>query len=260
VDTLAGRYITAEDVGTTVSDMEAVRSQTTAVVGTNRDHGGSGDPSPYTARGVYLGIKAAVKKTFSSDSLAGKHVAIKGVGNVGRNLTELLLKEDAQVTIADIDLEKVKMVQTKHPEVKVVTDEQIMEIECDVFSPCALGGGINDKTIASFKCPIIAGGANNQLAGPEHAHVLREKGILYVPDYVINAGGLINVSLEITGYDEKKSLELVDDIYFKVLKIFELADKKNISTAKAADQLVEEMLHIEPTKRIHVAQSATVGS
>lgn len=252
VHTLAGRYITAEDVGTSVADMEAVLTQTPHVVGTKQSHGGSGDPSPFTARGVFLGIKACAKKVYGSDVLSGKKVAIQGIGNVGYNLVKLLVAEGAKVTVADIDRERVALVQ-KEFGVDTVSDDQILHLDCDIFSPCALGGVVNDQTLPNFRCQIIAGGANNQLARRDHAHELKKRGILYAPDYVINAGGLINVSLEATGgYDEQKSLEKINQIYSNVMKLIEISEQKNITTAEAADVWVEELLKAEPTKRIYL--------
>ena len=252
VHTLMGRYITAEDVGTSVADMEAVLTQTPHVVGTKQSHGGSGDPSPFTAKGVFLGLKACAKKVYGTDDLSGKRVAVQGIGNVGYNLVKLLKNEGAKVTVADIDSERVELVR-KEFGVEAVSDEQILHLDCDIFSPCALGGVVNDQTLPNFRCQIIAGGANNQLARREHAAELKKRGILYAPDYLINAGGLINVSLEATGgYNEQKSLEMIEQIYVSMTKLIEIAEQKNITTAEAADFLVEEKLKAEPCKRIYL--------
>ncbi|PIR25130.1 MAG: leucine dehydrogenase [Deltaproteobacteria bacterium CG11_big_fil_rev_8_21_14_0_20_42_23] len=244
VESLNGRYITAEDVGTTVSDMESVLSQTKHVVGTQRSHGGSGDPSPFTARGVYLGMKAAAKKVYGSDSLAGKKIALQGAGSVGRNLVNLLVAESAEIMIADIDEERVSAIRKAFPGVQSVSTNEIVFVHCDIFSPCALGAVVNDDSIGKLRCQIIAGAANNQLARQYHADMLRGQNILYIPDYVINAGGLINVSLESSkeGYSEEKCLTMIDNIFDQVSHIIEIAEKRGISTAEAADRLAEEIL------------------
>lgn len=252
VHTLMGRYITAEDVGTSVADMEAVLTQTPHVVGTKQSHGGSGDPSPFTAKGVFLGLKACAKKAYGTDNLSGKKVAVQGIGNVGYNLVKLLVADGAKVSVADIDRERVDMV-CKEFGATAVGDDKILSMDCDIFAPCALGGVINDQSIPNFRCQVIAGGANNQLARREHAEGLKKRGILYAPDYVINAGGLINVSLEATGgYNEQTSLKMIDQIYPNMMKLIEIAEQKNITTAEAADVWVEDLLKAEPCKRIYL--------
>lgn len=252
VQTLQGRYITSEDVGVNVVDVEAMKRQTSFAVGISRDRGGSGDPSPYTARGVYLGMKWCAQRMWGSDSLEGKRVAMQGVGNVGRNLIPYLVKERARVVACDIDAEKTERVR-KEFGIDIVSQNDIFGIDCDIFSPCALGGIINDKTIPVFRCRVIAGGANNQLERVEHAESLQKRGIFYAPDYVLNAGGLINVFVEIgQPYREERSLEMINKIPGNLAEVVEFAEKNNLSTARAADQWVEAKLSRSGKKSIYL--------
>ncbi|MCS6837581.1 MAG: leucine dehydrogenase, partial [Bdellovibrionaceae bacterium] len=200
VNSLNGRYITAEDVGTCVTDMEHIFMETPWVTGIPKEFGGSGDPSPYTAHGVLMGIKAAVAFHLKTDSLRGIRVAVQGLGHVGYHLVGYLIQEGAQILASDIDPEKVEKVKKEYPQVTIVSPQEILFSACEVLAPCALGGIVNDETIPKLKCKIIAGGANNQLLERRHGDHLKELGILYAPDYVINAGGLINVVVELEGY------------------------------------------------------------
>lgn len=241
VNSLNGRYITAEDVGTCVQDMEYVFMETPFVTGIPKEFGGSGDPSPYTAHGVLMGIKAAVKFKLGTDELRGVRVAVQGLGNVGTNLVKYLCQEGAQVIVSDIDPVKVK----KHVEqykVESTEPDKIVFAECDVFAPCALGAVINDQSISKLKTKIIAGGANNVLAEARHGDHLREMGILYAPDYVINAGGLMNVFVELEGYSSDRSFEKTRKVFDNCTKVFEIAKKENIGTHLAADRLAEERI------------------
>lgn len=242
VNSLNGRYITAEDVGTTVKDMEYVYMQTPWVTGISEDLGGSGDPSPYTAHGVLMGIKACVQWSLKTDSLKGIKVAVQGLGSVGEHLVQYLDKEGAEVLVSDIDKEKVKHVTERYG-VKAVDPDKILFAECDVLAPCALGSIVNDKTLEKFKMRIIAGGANNVLAEHRHGQLLKEQGLLYAPDYVINAGGLMNVFVELEGYTEARTLNQTKNIYDNLIKIFEISEKENISTNMAADRLAEKRIH-----------------
>jgi len=208
VNSLQGKYITAEDVGTTVNDMEYVFMETPFVTGIPKALGGSGDPSPYTAHGTLQGIKAAVKDKLGADDLRGIRVAVQGLGSVGSHLVEYLHKEGAVVTVADIDKDKLKKVCDKYG-MQALDPEGIITSDCDVFAPCAMGAVINDKTIESLKCKVIAGGANNQLAEHRHGDALFELGILYAPDYVINSGGLMNVFVELEGYSSDRAFEKI---------------------------------------------------
>lgn len=241
VNSLNGRYITAEDVGTTVKEMEYVFMETSWVTGIPKAFGGSGDPSPYTAHGVLMAIKASVKEKFQTDSLKGIRIAVQGLGNVGFHLVEYLAAEGAELIIADIDMGKVKNVADRF-NAKVVSPDLIDSVDCDVFAPCALGAGVNDKTLSKFKAKIICGGANNQLAEARHGDHLAELGILYAPDYVANAGGLMNVFVELEGYSPDRALDKTVQVYDNLLKVFEIAKRDGIGTHTAADRLAEERI------------------
>lgn len=243
VNSLNGRYITAEDVGTTVKDMEYVFMETPWVTGIPKAFGGSGDPSPYTAHGVLMAIKASVKEHLKAESLKGMRIAVQGLGNVGSNLVEYLVAEEAQVTVADIDQERVKKIGEKY-KVKAVSPDEIAFQECDVFAPCALGAVINDQSIGKLKCKVVAGGANNQLAEPRHGDMLREMGILYAPDYVANAGGLMNVFVELEGYSPERAFDKTRQVYDNLLQVYATAKRENISTNVAADRVAEERIRV----------------
>src|SRR5699024_10145487 len=196
VDSLGGRYITAEDVGIDEKDMEFINMETKYVTGLPKESGGGGNPSPVTAHGVYMGVKASAKKAYGSDSLEGKKVAIQGAGAVSSHLAKFLAKEGAKIYVCDIYDEKAQKV-SKNTGAEVVDSEEIYGLDVDIFAPCALGGVVNDETISEFKFDIIAGSANNVLDDEETgSQILVDKNILYAPDYVINAGGLINVATE----------------------------------------------------------------
>lgn len=243
VNSLNGRYITAEDVGTTVREMEYVYMETPWVTGIPKAFGGSGDPSPYTAHGVLMGIKASVKEKLGADNLKGVRVAVQGLGNVGYHLVEYLAKEQAIVTVTDIDAEKVKKVGAQFG-AKTVSPDEIIGTECDVFSPCALGAVVNDQSMQKFKTKVICGGANNQLAEPKHGDQLREMGILYAPDYVTNAGGLMNVFVELEGYSPDRALDKTVQVYDNLMKVFAIANRDNVGTHTAADRLAEERISL----------------
>lgn len=242
VQSLNGRYITAEDVGTTVKDMEYVYAETRWVTGISKSLGGSGDPSPFTAHGVYMGIKASVKEKHKTDSLKGLRVAVQGLGNVGFHLVEELAREGAEVTVSDIDADKCKKVEGQF-NVKVVAPEQILAADCDVLAPCALGAIFNDQTISKLKTKIIAGGANNQLAEARHGQALKEMGVLYAPDYVINAGGLMNVFVELEKYSPERALQKTETIYDSILAIYDIAKREDIPTNVAADRIAERRIN-----------------
>lgn len=242
VDGLGGRYITAEDVGTDVKDMEYVRMETKYATGISKALGGSGDPSPVTAYGVYVGIKACAHEKWGSDSLRGRKIAVQGAGQVARYLCEHLYSEGAEIFITDIVQEKVKRV-LETIKAHVVRPEEIYEINADIFSPCALGAVINDDTIQKFKCEIIAGGANNQLEDEDkHGQMLVDKGILYAPDYVINAGGLINVANELEGYRQDRAMKQAEGIYEIVQRVFKTAKERSIPTHVASNKIAEDRL------------------
>lgn len=239
---LGGRYITAEDVGTTVQDMEWVRMETDNVVGISRSLGGSGDPSPFTALGVFEGIRASMKWQTGSDSVAGKHITVQGVGHVGYHLVRLLHGAGAKITVCDIDEDNLRQTTTDFQGVEVVGINEIYDVGCDVFAPCALGAVVNDDTLPRLKCGIVAGSTNNVLDREEHANALAERGILYAPDYVVNAGGLINVANELEGYNPERSEQKVRGIYDITTQIFRIAAEENITTLQAANRLAERRI------------------
>jgi leucine dehydrogenase len=238
VETLGGRYITAEDVGTSTRDMSYVQLETKHVAGLA---GKSGDPSPVTAHGVFRAVEASANRKWGSDSLKGKTVAVQGCGSVGSYLAGELHKAGAKLIVSDIDAAKTARVE-KATGAKVVQGDAIFSADADIFSPCALGGIINDKTIPKLKVQIVAGGANNQLLEERHGDELQRRGILYAPDYVANAGGVINVYGEVVGWDAQRALDKADDIYDTILKVFDIAEAKKIPTYEAADRLAEQRL------------------
>jgi len=242
VESLKGLYTTAEDVGTSVQDMVIVRKETTHVTGLPREMGSSGDPSPFTAVGVSLGIKACVERSGGKD-MRGVRIAVQGCGNVARHLCDDVAKAGAKLFVTDIVAEKAQMMVDKHG-AKFVAPEDIYDLPCDVFAPCALGAVINDDTIPRLKCKIVAGAANNVLLTEQHGDRLRERGILYAPDFVINAGGIINVSVELepNGYNEQRSFEKVNNIYNAVRDILETADRENIASNRAAILFAERKI------------------
>ncbi len=238
VESLKGRYITAEDVGTTTGDMEYIKAETNHVTGLI---GKSGDPSPVTAYGVFRGIKACAAHRYGSDSLRGKHVAVQGVGSVGYQLARLLHADGARLTCTDIDPERVRRVVTELGAVAVGTDE-IYEVAADIFAPCALGAVINDATIARLRVAIVAGAANNQLAEDRHGDLLEARHITYAPDYVINGGGLINVNAELHGWAPERARSKAGEIYDTILRVFEIAGEEGIPSYRAADRLAEQRI------------------
>ena len=238
---LNGRYITAEDVGTTVEDMDLIHEETDFVTGISPAFGSSGNPSPVTAYGVYRGMKAAAKEAFGTDSLEGKVVAVQGVGNVAYNLCRHLHEEGAKLIVTDINKESVARAVESFGATAVNPDE-IYGVQCDIYAPCALGAVINDQTINQIKAKVIAGAANNQLKEPVHGDQIHEKGIVYAPDYVINAGGVINVADELLGYNRERALKKVETVYDTIERVIEIAKRDNIPTYKAADRMAEERI------------------
>jgi leucine dehydrogenase len=238
VQSMCGRYITAEDVGTSPSDMEFVREETEYVVGLA---GRSGDPSPVTALGVYRGMQACAKTRWGSDSLSGKTVTVQGVGHVGYHLCKHMHDEGALLVVTDIEDDRIKRVVDEFGATAVGPDE-IYGVEADIFAPCALGAIINDDTLQVLKVEIVAGAANNVLDEERHGDVLHERGILYAPDYAVNAGGLINVNAEVEGWDLERSHKKASEIYDTILKIVQIADDQGIPTYRAADRLAEDRI------------------
>jgi leucine dehydrogenase len=238
VETLKGRYITAEDVGTSVEDMDYVHMETEYVTGLA---GRSGDPSPVTAYGTYRGIKAAAKHKLGSDDLNGVTVAVQGVGHVGYYLCEDLAAEGAKLIVTDIDDERIKRVVDDFG-ARAVGPNEIYSVDAEVFAPCALGAVVNDETLPQFKFQVIAGAANNQLAEEHHGKQVMDRGILYAPDYVINAGGLINVYGELNGWSPERSKRKAGEIFDTLDQLFELAGEEGLPTNEAADRLAERRI------------------
>ena len=245
VESLGGRYLTAEDVGVTVADMEIVRKETRHVTGTSEKSGGSGDPSMLTAKGLFYAIETCMKELYGDPSVKNRTVAIQGVGKVGYQLAELLATADARLIIADTDSQRAMLARREFEAWRVEPDE-ILQVECDVLSPCALGGVFTRKTIPRLRCRSIAGAANNQLDTPDDADRLEERRILYAPDYVVNAGGIINILVGLQGgrkgYDRAKAERLAKRIPLTLLEVFRKARAQGITTAKAADELAEARL------------------
>lgn len=260
VEGLAGRYITAEDVGIGVRDMEWVRMETKYVTGISRALGGSGDPSSVTALGTYVGMKAAAKTVYGSDSLSGKKISIQGAGQVSMFLADLLHKEGAIIYISDLFREKAEKIARDTGAI-VVDKDDIYDVDSDIFSPSALGGILNSITIPKLKCAIVAGCANNQLEEEElHGRMLIERGILYAPDYVINAGGLINVASELEGYNREHAHNQAERIYDTLLNIFEYSAKTGIPTYEASNELaVQRLKQIGRVKQIYASKSHYSG-
>ncbi|MEO8234479.1 MAG: Glu/Leu/Phe/Val dehydrogenase [Flavobacterium sp.] len=244
VNSLSGKYITAEDVGTTTGDMDLIRLQTPHVTGVSIEKGGSGNPSPVTAYGVYMGMKAAAKYKFGSDALEGKKVLVQGIGHVGETLVDYLTKEGAKVIISDINQGRLEEIGNKYG-AKIYTGDDLYGADVDIYAPCALGATINDDTIHKIKAKVIAGAANNQLANENtHGAILQEKGIVYAPDFLINAGGIINVYAEIVGYDMAESMRRTENIYNTTLEIFDYADANKITTHQAAMRIAQNRIDL----------------
>ena len=242
VNSLSGKYITAEDVGMETRDMDVIREVTPFVTGVSEHNGGSGNPSPVTAYGVYMGMKAAVYHKFGSDNLEGKKILVQGVGHVGETLVKYITDEGAHVIINDINESRLEELSKKY-NANVVLGNDIYNLDLDVYAPCALGATINDETIHKLNTKVIAGAANNQLADEvKHGRILKEKGIAYAPDFLINAGGIINVYGELEGYSNKESLKKTENIYNTTLEIFKLSEKEDITTHRAAFNIAQKRI------------------
>lgn len=235
VNSLNGKYITAEDVNMKTRDMEYIAMETNHVTGLPEYRGGGGDPSPVTAYGTYVGMKAAAKKAYGSDSLSGKKIGVQGVGQVGGYLVERLAQEGAEIYITDINEERLNMIGREH-KAKVVGMDEIFDLELDIYAPCALGATLNDNTIPRLKCQVVAGAANNQLKDElRHGRMLIERGIVYAPDFVINAGGLINVYAEHLGsYKREIAYQQAENIYNTTLEILDNARDNDLTPQEAA--------------------------
>lgn len=244
VESLGGKYITAEDVGMTTKDMEYIHMETDHVVGIPETLGGGGDPSPVTAYGVYMGMKASAKKLYGGESLSGKKILVQGAGNVGGYLVNHLVKEGANVMIADIYQDNIKKVVDRNPSVTVVDAGDVFAQQMDIYAPCALGATINDDSIARMKCRIIAGAANNQLANEaQHGQMLLEKGIIYAPDFLINAGGLINCYSELEGYNRDRAMDQAEHIYDTTMTVLNKSEEEGKPTYQIANQMAEDRIN-----------------
>lgn len=242
VNQLSGSFITSLDVGTTPKDMEYIRMETSHVAGLPKSVGGSGDSSPFTAKSVYYGIKAGIKEYYGNDSLAGRKIVIQGTGHVGERLVALLRKENAKVFVSDIISERMITVANQYG-AEIVSNGKLYELEADVYAPCALGGTLNDTTIPKLRCKVIAGSANNQLVDEEkHSQMLKDKGILYAPDYLINSGGLLSCYSEIAGYSASRTLTLTENIYNMTRSILQKSKEDETTSLQAANELAEERI------------------
>jgi leucine dehydrogenase len=242
VHSLSGKYITAEDVGMVTADMDTVREVTPHVTGISESLGGSGNPSPVTAYGVYMGMKAAAKYQFGSDNLEGKKILVQGIGHVGETLVDFLTKEGALVQITDINEVRLEEVSKKYG-ASIYKGDDLYAAEVDIYAPCALGATINDETVYKIKAKVIAGAANNQLANENiHGPILQERGIVYAPDFLINAGGIINVYGEIAHYGKEESMRRTQNIYNTTLEIFDYAVKNKLTNQKAAMAIAENRI------------------
>ena len=242
VDSLGGKYITAEDVGTSTYDLDVVAQQTRWVTGRSREVGGSGDPSPFTALGTFRSIEVSLDRDTSGD-LAGCAVAIQGLGHVGYWLAHHLHRAGAELYVSDLHAARVERARDEFG-ARIVPQDEIFDAPCDVFAPCALGAILDDETIPRLRCKVVCGAANNQLAEPRHADALASRGILYAPDYVVNAGGVLNISVELEprGYDEARAIEKVENIPHALREIYARARAEGITTAEASDRLAERIL------------------
>ena len=243
VNSLNGKYITAEDVNTSAADMEHIYLETKHVTGIPEYMGGSGDPSPFTAYGVFMGMKACAYKQWGSDDLSGKRVLVQGVGHVGQYLVGRLVDEGAKVYITDINKDRIKETADKY-NVEFIEPADMLNVDMDIYAPCALGATVNSDTIPKLKCSIIAGAANNQLAEEKtHGRQLIERGIIYAPDFLINAGGLVNVAAEASGsYSKEKVTKDVEKIYNRILDIFTLSEKEDLTAQEAAMRIAQKRI------------------
>ncbi|MBC2259303.1 Glu/Leu/Phe/Val dehydrogenase [Listeria booriae] len=251
VESLNGRYIIAEDVGTTVADMDMIHAETDYVTGISESYGSSGNPSPMTALGVYSAMKRTALEAFGTDTLAEKTVAVQGVGNVAYALCELLHKDGAKLVVTDINQEAVNRAVAAFG-AKAVAPDEIYDVDADIFAPCALGGVLNDTTIPRLKVKAVCGSANNQLLQTiHHGQMLADRGILYAPDYIVNAGGVINVADELSRYNEERAKHKIGEIYGQIGKVFDIAKEEKILPAQAAnrmaEQRIESMRHVSST-------------
>ncbi len=242
VDSLGGRYITAEDVGIDVNDMEYVYRETEYVTGVHQVHGGSGDPSPFTAYGTLQGLMATLNKKFGDEEVGKYSYAVQGLGHVGMEFVKLLKERGAKIFVTDINKALVDKAVSEYGAEAVGLDE-IYDVAADVYSPCALGGTVNEQTLPRLKAKVICGAANNQLANNAIGDEVTKRGILYAPDYAVNAGGVMNVALELDGYNRERAMRMMRTIYHNLHRIFEISDRDGIPTYMAADRVAEERIN-----------------
>jgi len=241
VDALGGRYITAEDVGTDVNDMELIYLETEYVTGVHQVHGGSGDPAPFTAYGTLQGLMATLQRKFGHEEVGKVSIAVQGLGHIGMELVKLLRERGAKLFVADLDAGLVDRAVSEYG-VEAVACSDIYDVPADVFAPCAMEGAIDEKVLDRLKAKVVCGSANNQLASHAIGDELHRRGILYAPDYAVNAGGVMNVSLEIDGYNRERAMRLIRSIYHNVGRIFDLSEREGISPQYAADRIAEARL------------------
>jgi len=251
VDSLGGRYITAEDVGTTTEDMVIIAKETRWVTGLPMAHGGSGDPSPATARGVMAAMRATAERIWGTDELAGRRVAVQGVGKVGMSLVKRLTEAGAETIVADIDPAATDHAVATYGSKAVELDE-IFDVECDVFAPCALGGILDETTIPRLRAQAVCGSANNQLATDDDAARLADRGILYAPDFVVNAGGVINIAVEMEGYSVERAMSMVDKIRDNLTAVFDTAEREKVDPNTAAVRFAQRRIDEIGTLRLHL--------
>lgn len=255
VDSLGGRYITAEDVGIDVNDMEYVYRETEYVTGVHQVHGGSGDPSPFTAYGTLQGLMASLNKRFGDEEVGKYSYAVQGLGHVGMEFVKLLKERGAKIFVTDINKGLVDKAVSEYGAEAVGLDE-IYDVNADVYSPCALGGTVNEQTLPRLKAKIICGAANNQLANNAIGDEVAKRGILYAPDYAVNAGGVMNVALELDGYNRERAMRMMRTIYHNLGRIFEIAERDSIPTYTAADRLAEERITAIGKLKLPMGRSA----
>ena len=255
VDSLGGRYITAEDVGIDVNDMELVYRETEYVTGVHQVHGGSGDPSPFTAYGTLQGLMATLQRRFGDEEVGKYTYAVQGLGHVGMEYVKLLHERGAKIFVTDINKKLVDHAVSEY-DVEAVAPDEIYDVPMDVYSPCALGGTVNEQTLPRLKAKIICGAANNQLANNQIGDEVTQRGILYAPDYAVNAGGVMNVALELEGYNRERAMRMMRTIYHNLTRIYEIADRDGIPTYQAADRMAEERIQVIGKLKLPMIQSS----
>ena len=255
VESQGGRYITAEDVGIDVNDMEFVFRETQYVTGVHQVHGGSGDPSPFTAYGTLQGLLATLNRKFGNEEVGNYSYAVQGLGHVGMEFVKLLKERGAKIFVTDINQGLLDQAVSEYGAEAVAPDE-IYDVDADVYSPCALGATVNEETLPRLKAKIICGSANNQLANNEIGDEVGKRGILYAPDYAVNAGGVMNVSLEIEGYNRERAMRMMRTIYHNLTRIYEIAERDGIPTYKAADRMAEERIELIGKLKLPLGRAA----